>query len=87
MAETLFKDAEPFGQTVNIPLVELPMRNLVQISQLVSGDKSFEDYTVLHRYIAQVQGQIIPREQICIVTTSLEVLLLKSYIVRFNHSL
>ena len=35
MAAVLFNDAETFEQSVNIPSIEGPMRNLVKIGQMV----------------------------------------------------
>ena len=59
MAAILFNNAEPFEQSVNIPLTEGPMWNLVKIGQVVS-EKKFKDFMVLYLYLAQGQGQITP---------------------------
>ena len=56
VADILFSDAGPFEETVNIPLTACPMWKLVNISQVVSEDRSFEDYSILRMYIAQGQG-------------------------------
>ena len=63
MAAILFSDAEPFEQSVNIPSTEGPIRNRVKIGQVVSEKKTFKDFMLLYLYIAQGQGQKIPREQ------------------------
>ena len=62
MAAILFNDAEPFEQSVNIPLTEDPMWNLVKIGWVVSEKKTFKNFMDLYLYITQGQGQITPRE-------------------------
>ena len=60
MAAILFNNAEPFKQSVNIPLTEGPMQNLVKIGQVVL-EKMFKDFKALYLHTAQGQGQITPR--------------------------
>ena len=57
LTATLFNDAGPFEQTVNITLTERRVLNLAKSSQMLSEDKAFTVYTILHMYIAQGQGQ------------------------------
>ena len=59
MAAILFSGVKPFEQTVNIPSKEGPMWNLVKIGQAVSEKKMYKDFTILHMFIANGQGQII----------------------------
>ena len=67
MADILFSDAKSFEQTVSNPLTECPRWNLVKISEVVSEDKSFKDYSILHMYIDKEQGQITTVEHNFIV--------------------
>ena len=62
MVAILFISVEPFEQTVNIPLTESSMWNLVKIWQVVS-EKKFKDYMILNMYIAKGQGRITTRGQ------------------------
>ena len=57
MTNILCNHAEPFEQIINSPLTECRMPNLVTISQAVSKDKLYKDYTVLHMYTVHRQGQ------------------------------
>ena len=68
MAAILFNDAEPFEQSVNIPLTEGPMWNLVKIGQVVSEKKTFKDFMVLYLYIAVKQVQITPGDKTMILS-------------------
>ena len=45
MAATLFNDAEPFEQVVNIPATEDPKWNLLKIGQAIS--EMFKDFMIL----------------------------------------
>ena len=47
----------------NIFLTEGIIWKLVKIAQAVSDKKTFKNYTILHMYIAQGQGQITPTKQ------------------------
>ena len=68
MAAISFTDAEPFEQSVNIPSTEGPMWNLVKSGQVVSEKKTLKNFMVLHLYMAEEQGQIIPWGKILILT-------------------
>ena len=61
MAAILVNGAEPFEQIVNNISTEGPMWNLVKIAQAVL--KTLKQYAISYMYIAQGQGQIIPRGQ------------------------
>ena len=61
MAASFFNGAEPFEQIVNTLSTEGSIRSLVKIARAVSEKKTFKKYTILYMYIAQGQGQIIPR--------------------------
>ena len=67
MVAILFNGVKPFEQIVNTPLIERPTWSL-KISQVDSEKKMFKDYTILHIYIAQGQGQITQGDKILIVT-------------------
>ena len=60
MGAILFNGSELFGQIVNILSTDGPMRKLVKIVQAVS-EKMFIGFTILYMYIADWQGQIIPK--------------------------
>ena len=53
---------EPNKQIVNTLSTGRPMWNLVTIAWVVS-EKTFKNYTILYKYIAQGPGQITPRGQ------------------------
>ena len=62
MEAILLNGAEPFEQIVNLS-TEGPMWamwNLDKTVQAVSEYKTFKDFTILYKYIAQGQGQIAP---------------------------
>ena len=61
MTAILFNGAEPFEQIVNIFLIEGPMWNLVKNVQAVSEKKTLKDFTILHMYKTQGQGQTAPK--------------------------
>ena len=63
MAAVLLNDAEPFEQIVNTLSTEGPVWNLVKNAHAVSEKETFKNYTILYMYIAQGQGQVIPRGQ------------------------
>ena len=50
MVVILFYNAEPFEQTVNTPLTEDPMWNLVKIGQMVSVKMTFKDFSTFSPY-------------------------------------
>ena len=52
MAAILFNVVEPFEQTINIPLTEDSIWNLVKTGQVVSEKKTFKDFMTLNMYIA-----------------------------------
>ena len=62
--DILFKDAECFEQTDNMPSIEGPKCN----GQAVSETKTFKDDEILYMYIAQRQGQITHEDKILTVT-------------------
>ena len=68
VAAILLSDVEPFKHSVNTPSTEGHMCNLVKIGQVISENKTQKDFMVLYLYIAQMQGQITPGEQILILT-------------------
>ena len=82
MVAILFSGAEPFEQIVNTLLTEGPIWNMVKIAQAVS-EKMLKNYTILYMYIAQGQGQIMPRGQN--FDCNYKVLIIQSYIVSFSH--
>ena len=55
-------------QTVNIPLAEGSMWNLVKIGQVVLEKKKIKIYMILNMYIAKGQGHITTRWQNLTVT-------------------
>ena len=61
IAAILFNDAELFEQIVNIGWTEGPMWNLVKIVQAIWEKKMFKDFMILYMYIAQGQGQKMPK--------------------------
>ena len=62
----LFNGAEPFEQIDNTPSTEGSMWNLMKNGHAVS-ENTEKDYTILHMYIGQGQGQLAPRDKILIV--------------------
>ena len=83
MAAILFSGAEQFEQTFNTLSTESLMSNLVKTARAVSWKKTFQNYTILYKYIAQGQGQIPRWDKILIVTKTF--LLVLSYVVSFSH--
>ena len=83
MVAILFNGMEPFEQIVNILSTEGAMWNLVKIAYMVSEKETFKNYTILHMYIVQKQGQITPRGQT--FDCDQKSLLLKSYIANFSQ--
>ena len=63
MAAILINSAEPFELIVNSLLTDGLNRNMGKTAQAVSEKKTFKNYTILYMYIAQGQGQIVPRGQ------------------------
>ena len=77
MAAILFNGAKPFDQIVNTISTKGPMWIWLKLLMSLQRRNS-KKYTILFLYIAQGQGQIIPGEQILIVTKK---------IFCFNHTL
>ena len=63
MAAILLSGVEPFEQIVNIPSTEGLTWNLVKIGREVLEKKTFKDYMIVYRYIAQGQGELTPGGQ------------------------
>ena len=57
MTVILFNHTERFVQIDNMPSTEGPKCNLVKIGKAVSENKTFKDYEILYKHIAQGQGQ------------------------------
>ena len=61
MVAILFNGSELFGQIANILSTDGPIGKQVKIVQAVSEKKMFIDFMILYMYIADWQGQIIPK--------------------------